>query len=198
MKLSREELMMEKVNSWRKRQKWVPSIYIIVLLFWVAVPAVLTNYSEGLLERLPLLIDFLFVVTGMALFYGICLTITYTYVDSRDGKAFQCILVSVCYIPFSIEKWAEWMKRIVIKKMKLVGAVTFLILVAGMFVGEYTDERLGIGFYLPENVFQSLAVCIVGTLWVMAFIYIGYAISKTTVLKQYQKKRYGGKTILFE
>lgn len=191
MKLSKEELMMEKVYSYARGQKCLTRIYIIVDLVLAGLYAVLMNYSEAVSTCLAMTIGYGMMISSVSLVYGFWLTLTYSFVEGKGGKASQDILASVCYMPFSLEKWTVWVKKKAFSKIKLYSGCVFLILVAGMFVGP-CDEKIGIGFCMPEDWFISMAICGLGTLMVFLYMYAGYKVMLNCIVRNESKKRVRG------
>ena len=191
MKLSKEELMMEKVYSYARGQKWLARIYIIMDLVFAGIYAVLMNYAEAVSTRLAMTIGYGMMISSFSFMYGFWLTVTYSFVEGKGGKSTQDILASVCYMPFSLEKWTVWVKKKAFSKIKLYSGCVFLILVAGMFVGP-CNEKIGISFYMPEDWFISMAVCGLGTLMVFLFMYAGYKVMLNCIVWNESKKRVRG------
>ena len=191
MKLSKEELMMEKVYSYARVQKWLARIYIIMDLVIAGIYAVLMNYTEVVSTRLAMTIGYGMMISSVSLIYGFWLTFTYSFVEGNGGKSSQDILVSVRSMPFSLENWTVWVKKKVLSKIKLYSGCVFLILAAGMFVGP-CNEKLGISFYMPEDWFISMAVCWLGTLMVFLFMYAGYKVMLNCIVWNESKKRVRG------
>ena len=111
MKLSKEELMMEKVYSYARVQKWLARFYIIMDLMVAGIYAVLMNYAEAVSTRLAMTIGYGMMISSVSLVYGFWLTFTYSFVEGKGGKSSQDILASVRYLPFSLENWTVWVKK---------------------------------------------------------------------------------------
>lgn len=192
MKLSKEELMMEKVYGYGKVQKWLARFYIIMDLMVAGIYAVLMNYAEVVSTRLAMTIGYGMMISSFSCIYGFWLTLTYSFVEGKGGKSSQDILASVRYMPFSLENWTVWVKKKVLSKIKLYSGCVFLILAAGMFVGP-CNEKIGISFYMPEDWFISMAVCGLGTLMVFLFMYAGYKVMLNCIVQNESKRRVRGK-----
>ena len=193
MKLSKEELMMEKVYSYARGQKWLARFYIIMDLLFVGIYAVLMNYAEAVSTRLAMTIGYGVMISTFSFVYSFWQTFTYSFVEGKDGKSTHDILACVRYMPFSLENWTAWVKKKVLSKIKLYSGCVFLILAAGMFVGP-CNEKLGISFYMPEDWFISMAVCGLGTLMVFLFMYAGYKVMLNCIVDNELKKRVVGKS----
>ena len=182
MKLSKEELMMEKVYSYARVQKWLTRIYIIMDLVIAGIYAVLMNYAEVVSTRLAMTIGYGVMISTFSFVYSFWQTFTYSFAEGKDGKSAHDILTCVRYMPFSLENWTVWVKKKVFGKIKLYSRCVCLILAAGMFVGP-RNEKLGISFYMPEDWFISMAVCGLGTLMVFLFMYAGYKVMLNCIVQ---------------
>lgn len=191
MKLSKEELMMEKVYSYARGQKWLARIYIIMDLVIAGIYAILMNYDEVYTTHLGMTIGYGMMISSFSFIYGFWLTLTYSFVEGKGGKSSQDILACVRYMPFSLENWTVWIKKKIFCKIKLYSGCVFLILAGGMFVGP-CNEKLGISLYMPENWFISMAVCGLGTLMVFLFMYAGYKVMINCIVQHESKKRVRG------
>lgn len=193
MKLSKEALMMEKAYGYGKRQKWIARIYVIMVLVIVGIYAVLMNYTEAFGTHLAMTIGYGLLISTFSFIYSFWLTFSYGFVEGKNGKFAHDILACVCYMPFSVGNWIDWVKEKVFGKIKLYSGCVFLILAAGMFVGPCDDEKLGISLYMPENWLVSIIVCVEGTWLVFLFMYAGYKVMLNSVVDRELKKRIGGK-----
>lgn len=193
MKLSKEVLMMEKAYSYGKRQKWIARIYVIMVLVIVGIYAVLMNYAEAVSTRLAMTIGYSVMIGSFSFIYSFWQTFTFSFVEGKDGKSTHDILACVCYMPFSLGNWLDWVKEKVFGKIKLYSGCVFLILAAGMFIGPCDDEKLGISLYMPEDWLTSIIVCVEGTWLVFLSMYTGYKVMLNSVVDRELKKRIGGK-----
>lgn len=193
MKLSKEALMMEKAYSYARRQKWMARIYVIIVLGLVGIYAILMNYAEAVSTRLAMTIGYGVMIGTFSFIYGFWQTFTYSFVEGKDGKSAHDILACVCYMPFSVENWIDWVKKKVFGKIKLYSGCVFLILAAGMFVGPCDGKKGIMNLYMPEDWLLSIIVCLEGTLLVFLSMYAGYKVMLNSVVDRELKKRVGGK-----
>ncbi len=193
--LSREEQLVNQIHKLDKIS-WLSGLYLIMVLFCCVVFALNMNYSQVLSGQLLMTVSESIMIGFFSFAYGIWFVFPYIWIKGKDGKMAQDLIESIYWMPCNVEAFFDVIFNKLWKKMKVTGIVIFLIFVAGMFVGTYTGERAGtgIGLQLPEHIVLSVLVCVIGTAWVILWMFMGWVFTRQLRLKIYYKKRNGQRT----
>lgn len=188
-----EERLMNQMECWNKRVKWVSFIYLSMNIFCTIIYSILTDYSKVLSQSLLMTIGDGLIIGTFSFMYGFWFVYQYTWVEGKDGKTAQDLLESIYKMPCSLEKIFQVIQRKLMKKCIAIGMVAFLVFAAGMFVAPYEGERAGtgIGFQVPQNIAQCIFVCITGTIWILFCIFMGFLMLKKWQFKRYYAMREG-------
>lgn len=194
MEQKKEEQLVNRIQSWNKRN-WMTGMYFFLILFSSGIFALNLNYSQMLSGQLLMTVSSSIMIGSFSFAYGVWFTFSYIWIKGRDGKIVQDFIESVYWMPCSVERLFYVILEKLLKRIQLTGIIIFVILTAGMFVGPYTDERAGsgIGFQLPQNVVQSILVCVIETAWVLVWMFLGWFIMRQIRLRIYYRKRNGKK-----
>lgn len=193
--LSKEEQLVKQIDKLDKKS-WFTGFYLMMVLFSSVVFALNMNYSQVLSGQLLMTICESVMIGAFSFVYGVWVVFPYIWIKGKDGKMAQDLIERIYWMPCNVEEFFDVIFNKLWKKMKVTGIVIFLILAAGMFVGPYTGERAGtgIGLQLPEHMVLSVSVCVIGTAWVLFWMFMGWLFTRQVRLKIYYKKRNGQKT----
>lgn len=193
--LNREEQLVNQIHKLDKIS-WLSGLYLIMVIFCCVVFALNMNYSQVLSGQLLMTVCESIMLGSFSFAYGMLVVFPYIWIKGKDGKMVQDIIESIYWMPCNVEAFFDVIFHKLWKKMKVMGILIFLIFVAGMFVGPYTDERAGtgIGLQLPEHIALSVSVCVIGTAWVLLWMFMGWLFTRQLRLNIYYKKRNGQKT----
>ena len=190
--LSREEQLVNQIHKLDKIS-WLSGLYFMMVIFCCVVFALNMNYSQVLSGQLLMTVCESFMIGSFSFAYGMWFVFPYIWIKGKDGKMAQDLVESIYWMPCSVEEFFDVIFNKLWKKMKVTGVVIFLIFVAGMFVGPYTGEKAGtgIGLQVPEHIVLSVSVCVIGTAWVILWMFMGWLFTRQLRLKIYYKKRNG-------
>ncbi|MGN0154758.1 MAG: hypothetical protein ACI4A3_09915 [Lachnospiraceae bacterium] len=190
--LSREEQLVNRIHKLDKIS-WLSGLYLIMVIFCCVVFALNMNYSQVLSGQLLMTVCESIMIGSFSFVYGMWFVFPYIWIKGKDGKMAQDLVESIYWMPCSVEEFFDVIFNKLWKKMKVTGVVIFLIFVAGMFVGPYTGEKAGtgIGLQVPEHIVLSVSVCVIGTAWVILWMFMGWLFTRQLRLKIYYKKRNG-------
>lgn len=185
------EQFADMARKWNKGKMMGGLYYLGLSFFGITVYSMLMDYSRAFTGSLLMTVSEGLMVGSFIFMYAVWYIFPYVWITGKDKKQSQYLLESIYSMPFSIEIYFSVIQRRFMRSGLRIGAAAFLILAAGMFVGPHSGgmEGNGLQIRMPENVFCSIPVCMIGTGWVLLCMALGFYIQKKLQFKMYYKKK---------